>query len=80
MKLLAFCYDTDTKAVLPLRLRDCDSIKKKVDYTKFMASRHRLVVALVGEAPYELKVRPVGDCNVIFLIESQSRRLSVRTA
>jgi hypothetical protein len=29
----------------------------------------------------ELKVRPVGDCKVIFfLIESQSRRLSGRTA
>jgi hypothetical protein len=39
------------KAVLPLRRRDCDSIKKKVDYAKFMVSRHRIVVALVGEAP-----------------------------
>jgi hypothetical protein len=30
---------------------------------------------------YELKVRPVGDCKVIsFLIESQSRRLSGRSA
>jgi hypothetical protein len=30
---------------------------------------------------YELKVRPVGDCKVIsFLIESQSQRLSGRTA
>jgi hypothetical protein len=37
--------------VLPLRRRDCDSIMKKVDYTQFMASRHRIVVALVGEAP-----------------------------
>jgi hypothetical protein len=40
-----------SKAVLPLRQRDCDSIKKKVDYTLFMASRHRIVVVLVGEAP-----------------------------
>jgi hypothetical protein len=46
-----------------------------------MASRHRIVVALVGEAHYELKVRPVGDCKVIFfLIESQSRGFSERTA
>jgi hypothetical protein len=30
---------------------------------------------------YELKVRPVGDCKMIFfLIESQSRRLNGRTA
>jgi hypothetical protein len=29
---------------------------------------------------YELKVRPVGDCKVIFFIKSQSRRLSGRTA
>jgi hypothetical protein len=36
-------------AVLPLRRCDCDSTKKKVDYTKFMASRHRIVVVLVGE-------------------------------
>jgi hypothetical protein len=43
--------DDVTLAVLPLRRRDCDSIKKKVDYTYFMASRHRIVVALVEEAP-----------------------------
>jgi hypothetical protein len=41
----------ELKAVLPLRRRDCDSIKKKVDYTFLMASRRRIVVALVGEAP-----------------------------
>jgi hypothetical protein len=39
------------KAVLPLSRRDCYSIKKKVDYTKFMVRRHHIVVALVGEAP-----------------------------
>jgi hypothetical protein len=39
------------KAVVPLKRRDCDPIKKKVDYTYFMASRHRIVVALVGETP-----------------------------
>jgi hypothetical protein len=37
-------------AVFPLKRRNCDSIKEKVDYTSFMASRHRIVVALVGEA------------------------------
>jgi hypothetical protein len=47
------------KAVLPLRRRDCDSIKKKVNYTLFMASRHRIVVALVGEAP----LRTEGSTN-----------------
>jgi hypothetical protein len=31
-----------------MRRRDCDSIKEKVDYK---ASRHRIVVALVGETP-----------------------------
>jgi hypothetical protein len=31
--------------------RDCDLIKKKVDYTVFMVSRHHIVVVLVGEAP-----------------------------
>jgi hypothetical protein len=41
----------NTKTVLPLRRRDCDSIKKKFDYTQFMASRHRIEIALVGEAP-----------------------------
>jgi hypothetical protein len=29
---------------------------------------------------YKLKVQPVGDCEVIFLIESQSLRLSGRWA
>jgi hypothetical protein len=38
-------------AVLPLRRRDWDSIRKKVNNTLFMASRHRIVVALMGEAP-----------------------------
>jgi hypothetical protein len=40
------------KAVLPLKRRDCDWIRKKIDYTLFMASRHRIVVALGGEAPF----------------------------
>jgi uncharacterized protein HemY len=44
-----------TKAVLQLRRRDCDSIEKNVDCTLSMASRHRIVVALVGEAPLRIE-------------------------
>jgi hypothetical protein len=64
------------KAVLPPRRRDCDSIKEKVDRT--LASRHRIVVALVGEAP--LRTEGSISRRLFFLIESQSRRLSGRTA
>jgi hypothetical protein len=49
-----------SKAGLPLRRRDCDSIKKKVDYTEFMASRHRIVVALVGEASLQTEGSTTG--------------------
>jgi hypothetical protein len=60
------CAWLNTLAVLPLRRRDCDSIKKKVHYTLFMASRNRIVVALMGEAPLRTEGSPVGDCKVFF--------------
>jgi hypothetical protein len=43
-----------------------------------MASRHRIVVALVGEAP--LRTEGSTSMRLFFLIESQSRRLSGKTA
>jgi hypothetical protein len=53
-------------AVLPLRRRDCDSIKKKsitlFQWRVFIASWSRWW----EKRHYELKVRPVGDCKLIF--------------
>jgi hypothetical protein len=52
--------------------------RKYATTLKFMASRHRIVVALVGEAP--LRTEGSASRRLFFLIESQSRRLSWRTA
>jgi hypothetical protein len=46
-----FKKEGDTKGRSPTEATRLRLDKKKLDYSQFMASRHRIVVALVGEAP-----------------------------
>jgi hypothetical protein len=62
----------------PTERHDCDSIKKKSTTLKFTASRHRILVALVGEEP--LRTEGSTSRQLFFLVELQSRRLGGRTA
>jgi hypothetical protein len=75
-------FRTGSQGHLPLRRRDCDSIKKK---SRLHFNSWRVVIASWSrwweKRHYELKGQLVGDCKVIFFfIKSQSRRLSGRPA